>query len=42
MTEITPILNSVHMSNERLNRRRLPLSVVPSIESECSDQGDMT
>jgi hypothetical protein len=42
LTVMTPIENSVLMSNDSLHRRRLPLSVVPSRESECSEQGDMT
>jgi hypothetical protein len=42
MTEMTPILNSVHTSNDSLQRRRVLLSVVTSIESDCSEKGDMT
>jgi hypothetical protein len=42
MTELTPILNSVHTSKESLRRRRVPLSVVTSKKSDSSEQGDMT
>jgi hypothetical protein len=42
MMEMTPIQNSVHTSNESVQRRRVPLSVVNSIESDCSEQVDMT
>jgi hypothetical protein len=36
------IMNSVHTSNDSLQRRRVSLSVVTSIETEFSEQGDMT
>jgi hypothetical protein len=39
---MTLIVNSVHMSNYSLHRRRLLLSVVLSIESESSELDDMT
>jgi hypothetical protein len=42
MTELTLILNSVHTSNDSLQRRRVPLRMVTSIESDCSEQGDKT
>jgi hypothetical protein len=42
MTEMIKILNSVHKSNDLMQRRRVPLSVVSSIESECSELGAMT
>jgi hypothetical protein len=42
MNEMTSILNSVHTSNDSLQRRRVTLSVVNFIESDCSEQGDMT
>jgi hypothetical protein len=42
MTELTPILNSVHTSNDSLQRRPVPLRMVTSIESECSELGDVT
>jgi hypothetical protein len=35
-------MNSVKLSNDSLQRKRVPLSVVTIIESECSEQGDMT
>jgi hypothetical protein len=35
-------VNSVHTSNDSLQRRSVPLSVVNSIESDCSEKGDMT
>jgi hypothetical protein len=41
MTEMTPIVNSVHTSNDSLQRRRLLLSVVTRIDSDCSEPGDM-
>jgi hypothetical protein len=42
MTEKTPILTSVHTYKDSLLRCRVPLSVVTSIESDCSVKGDMT
>jgi hypothetical protein len=42
MTEMTPILNSVHTFNDSLHRRSVPISVVTSIECDSSEQGDMT
>jgi hypothetical protein len=42
MTEMTPKMNSVHTSNDSLQRRRVPLSVVTSIASDCSEQLYMT
>jgi hypothetical protein len=39
---MTPILNSVHTSNDSLHRQFLPLSDIPRIENECSEQGHMT
>jgi hypothetical protein len=33
MTEMTPIVNSVHTSNDSLQRRSVPLSVFTSIEN---------
>jgi hypothetical protein len=42
MTEMTPIMNNVHTFNDSLHRRRVPLSVVTSIASDCSAQGDIT
>jgi hypothetical protein len=36
MKELTPIVNSVHTSNDSLQRRRVSLSVVTSIECDCS------
>jgi hypothetical protein len=34
MTEMTPIMYSVHTYNDRLHRQRVPLSVVTIIESD--------
>jgi hypothetical protein len=42
MTELTPILNSVHKSYDSLQRRLKLLSVDTSTESDCSEQVDMT
>jgi hypothetical protein len=42
MTELTPILNSVHTPNDRFQKRIVLLSVVTIIESDCSEQSDMT
>jgi hypothetical protein len=42
MTELTPILNSVHKPKDSLQRRRVPLILVSSIESDCSEHSDMT
>jgi hypothetical protein len=42
LTELTPIWNSVHTSNDRLQRRRVPLSGVTNLESGCCVQVDMT
>jgi hypothetical protein len=39
---MTPILNSVHTSNDSLQRRGVSLSVVTSIKRDYSEQGDMT
>jgi hypothetical protein len=36
------MLNSVHTSNESLQRRSVRLSMVTSIDSDFSEQGDMT
>jgi hypothetical protein len=36
------IVNSVHTSDDSLQRRRVPLSMVTSIESDYSEQNDMT
>jgi hypothetical protein len=35
------LVNSVHTYNSSLQRRCVPLSMVTSIESNCSEQGDM-
>jgi hypothetical protein len=35
-------MNSVNTSKDSLQRRSVPLSVVTSIERDCSEQGDMT
>jgi hypothetical protein len=42
IAEMTPIMNSVHTSNDSLQERRVQLSVVSRKESYCSEQGDMT
>jgi hypothetical protein len=42
MTELTPILNSVHTSDDNLQKRRVRLSVVTIIESEGSEHDDIT
>jgi hypothetical protein len=42
MTDMTRILNSVHTSNESLQRHRVLLSVDTNIESDSSEHGDMT
>jgi hypothetical protein len=42
MTERTPIVNSVHTSNDSLQKRRVSLTVVSRIESDCSEEGDTT
>jgi hypothetical protein len=42
MTELTPIMNSVHTSNDSLQRQRELLSVDTIIENDCSEHGDMT
>jgi hypothetical protein len=42
MTEMTPILLSVHTTNDSFQRRRVPLSLVIIIESGCREHGDMT
>jgi hypothetical protein len=42
MTEIIPIFNSVHKSNDILLRRRVLLSVVTIIECDCREHDDMT
>jgi hypothetical protein len=42
MTKKNQIMNSVHTSNESLQRRRVSLRVVTIIESDCSVQDDMT
>jgi hypothetical protein len=42
MTELTPILNSVHNHNDSLQSRRVPVSVVTSIEIDSSEHSGMT
>jgi hypothetical protein len=41
MSELTWIRNSVHLSNDSLQRPRVPLNMVRSNKVECSEQGDM-
>jgi hypothetical protein len=38
---MTRIMTSVHTSIDSLQRRRVPLSLVTSIESDCSELGVM-
>jgi hypothetical protein len=42
MTELTPILNSVHKPNDSLQRRRVLLIVVSSIEMESTEISELT
>jgi hypothetical protein len=42
MTNLTPIVNSVHTYNDSLQRRRVPLSVFTSTESDRSELDDIT
>jgi hypothetical protein len=42
MTEMTPILLSVHKSNDSFQRRRVQLSVLIIIEYDCRVRDDMT
>jgi hypothetical protein len=41
MTEMTPIVTSMHTSNDSLQKRRVPLGAVTSIEIDSSDHSDM-
>jgi hypothetical protein len=41
MTELTPILNSVHTYKDSLQILSVPLSVFTSIESDCRERGEM-
>jgi hypothetical protein len=42
MKEMTPILLSMHTTNDNLHRRRVVFSEFNSIDSGFSEQGDMT
>jgi hypothetical protein len=40
--ELTPLLNSVHTSNDSFQKRRVPLRVVTSIQSDCREHNEVT